>query len=223
MVTMPTNWVQYPDLTEIYVSSYCNDSYFNNPLETMRPLKAKTEFVFGTIKSIDRTYARLLQDSNFHHVASMINWSPFHSDTRTLELWWWKNPKPIDKSPILRPHSWKYNGAPLLLSKHCQASGCGMKLCNQFLAHRFVYRFFTLMRMPIEPNARQRAWLKRFHYHHIDTGTLASYWTNGFSPKAYSSNSEIDFWKQKGIHLDASVHIKMKPSEFDTYVRKVIK
>lgn len=155
-----SHYIQFPDLTEIYVSTYVGSKYNSSGGYIERQQfeitgNFETEFVFGTIlTSESRQYRKNLIGYGFQHVSSMINWSPFHLDCRALELWWWKNPNPTQLHPNPQPRYWD-SGYRGWLSKNCQASGCGLKLHNKYLAHRSVWRFHTLMRMPIKPTAKQ--------------------------------------------------------------------
>ena len=180
-------WVQHPDLTEEYCSSWHTN---------LRRLA--TEFAFCTATpSTDTALRALLVELGFKCVSSMNNW--FHyPNRRRIDLYWYKSPKPQAKPCALSEYHFG-GGTQRLL----QATGCGFALGSK-LQHEYYWRFHTLMRMPIKPSSKQLLWLDRCHYQKIDEGTLASYWVNGFDPAKYTWKLEEKYWKSLKVSVDAN-------------------
>lgn len=195
-------YVQFSDLIELNISSIATPTYTGGRYvwpDLIKPLEFKTEFIFGTLSRLSlHLYDKYLSQMGFERISSMINWSPLHTDTRIIDLFWLKNPNPTSPNRATRT---PWSGSSTWLSKHCQATGCGFKVLDCELQHRRNWRFHALMRMPIMPSPRQLWWLNRFHYRHIATGKLSSYWTNGWVPKEYTTEKELRYWRDNKVHL----------------------
>jgi hypothetical protein len=171
--------VQFPDLTEVLYA------------EGLRNIKDyKTEFVFY-LAARKESYNAL--DLGFKHVAAMNNWWPSHGgEVRQMSLYWLRNPNKV-KPQISAPKSWGARLASYYKNTPCEkhllqtaASGCGFKIGQVPLKASLYNRFFTLMRLPLVLSEVRRKWLTDHNYRHLDTGSMAQYWINGWDPKVYS-------------------------------------
>lgn len=180
-------YVQFPDLSELQCSSL---SY--------GPPFLQTEFVFGITApgSSDKTVF-CLEEIGFKHLSSMNNWWPSHAGEHRMLKFWWKRTE--NKLPVAcRRQKWKIYGEETLKfhSENTAYTGCGFKLGEIPLCRARFHQFFTLMRLPLQIVKFQEKWLERYHFRHIDTGTFAQYWVNGWKPKVYSVELENNYWKE---------------------------
>ena len=187
-------YVQYPDLTECSGMTYDHD-YPGRTVQGRLDC-IKTEFAFGVLAPGQKP--EFIQEMGFKHVSSMNNWWPTHrGQNRELKLMWRK----FDGRPLLdvaQRVQWHYNDPGdkfYPVAKDLSQSGCGLKLAQPPLKRASFYRYFTLLRMPLEPTRTQAIWLKHNHFRLLDTGTHASYWCNGWEPKKYDFKLEIEFFK----------------------------
>lgn len=193
---------QFQDLTEGH------GIYAPHPNTADNVRNIQTEFAFA-ISSPTQSGA-YLEKYGFAHLSSMNNWWPSHAgQSRELKFYWRKDPKApnLDKKPQRMNWGRDYYDSRKegKLSKQLALSGCGFKLATGPVTIKEHYRFFTLMRLPIEPTKTQKALLEKLHYRHIDTGRLASYWINGWKPEEFSFDKEYKFfgissaiWAQRG-------------------------
>jgi hypothetical protein len=184
---MNETYTQFQDLTEIpYI--------FNAP-----PLSGiKTEFVFF-LKALDKggKDAKALE-LGLKPVSSMNNWWPSHNgESRCLTLYWLKLPdRPNCQGAGVKRVRWEYAERGKWTSiKNLAASGCGFKIGEPPLQKRQYYKFFTLMRMPVKIKPIEKMWMTQNHFRLLDTGTMSSYWINGWDPKEYSHEMEYKFFK----------------------------
>jgi hypothetical protein len=214
-------YAQTVDLTEI--TSVMPLGTYNKNV-SFKDEELKTEFAFwlaapGHGKESFDEAVRL----GMNHVASMNNWWPSHcGQERELKLYWKHLPgkKNLEKPPKQFRWCWSghHYGRELMgtvagqysdarTEVVCQSlagSGCGFKLIDDSflqevdykcdLRARSYYKFFTLIRMPLELNEVQRNFMKEYHYHLLSNGKLAAYWVNGWQPKEYSIKKEYEFF-----------------------------
>lgn len=181
---------QFEDLTE-------GRGLFNCAGTTEENVKAiKTEFSFAV--AAPSQGGEYLEKYGFRHVSTMNNWWPTHAgQNRALKFFWRKDEKAPNLPKKPARISWQmgnYQDKAKRLALQLAHSGCGFKLCTPPVTMKDHYRFFTLMRLPIEPTDSQVKLLKKLNYRHLDTGRLASYWINGWEPKKYSFDREYDFF-----------------------------
>lgn len=192
------NCVHFPDLAELRSGNLGG----GEDLSTI-----PTEFVFCTTGTTVGSVSALLK-LGFEEVGAMKNWHWIHHNewTKPIRLFWKrihsvKEAKPYNK---LNPQhfsaahenicDYHRSQVPLL-----QRNGCGMKLGEKPTRHSF-YRYFGLLRLPIKPSKRQLRWLKYANYRLIATGSMASYWNNGWlSGDDWSVKKEKAFWVKRGI------------------------
>jgi hypothetical protein len=186
--------VQFPDLTE-----------WSGLGENHDPVHIRTEFAFGVAapgSSTDKLTA-----AGFQHVSSMNNWWPTHKgQDRELKLYW----KKFDDKGIVPELEftlkkwciWKAvedaevkADSTYCVKKDLAASGCGFKIAQPPLKRISFYRFFSLLRMPLQPMKVQVKWLGANHFRLLDTGTQASFWCNGWKPKEWDIKMEREFFK----------------------------
>lgn len=184
--------VQFPDLTEW---SGLGDDY--------DPKYVRTEFAFGV--AAPGSLTGNITAAGFQHVSSMNNWWPTHKgQDRELKLYW----KKFDGKGILPELEvtrkkwcvWKEEDAAkgdktYYVKKDLAASGCGFKIAQPPLKRISFYRFFSLLRMPLQPMKVQLKWLTTNHFRLLDTGTQASFWCNGWEPKEWDIKMERKFFK----------------------------
>jgi hypothetical protein len=200
---------QFSDVSEV-ISSY-------SVSETTK-LNCKTEFCFATTmphSSTDKLIA-----AGFTAISRMNNWYPSHAGhERAITFWWKKFLVPV--SPVKAERkSWGgfYNKK---IEKYLSASGCGFSIHSpkdlDDMPRDPFFRYFTLMRMPIEPSEQQYEWLEINHFRHITTGTQSSFWINGWDPAEYTWEREQEFFKSAGVNLcptyDDGIWLKEKAIE----------
>jgi len=186
----PQMYVQFPDLTEIHYH-YALTSCSKKTLEE----SVKTEFVFTLQSPVHSRggHGAVLHD--FKCVSSMRNWSKFHPDwdKRRLDLWW-KRIHPEAEPQESARYRWRtLESDP---TQRHQASGCGFRIAEPPLETRMFTKFFSLLRMPLEPRPIQLRWLANNNYRLIERGNLASYWVNGWNPLDYTMENEIEYWRK---------------------------
>lgn len=202
--------IQFPDLTE--VDGVCS-------LEAEEAESIDTEFAFGTSVNTHDSIADLnipIASMGFRALSSMNNWWFSHSgETRIVTLWWKRMCAREDSvQQISERTSWSEDNhftenkpyIPLT-----QASGCGFLLGEPPLRSEIYHRFFSLLRLPLQMSTLRTKWLSYHNYRHLDTGKYAQYWINGWSPERYSFDLEKDFWKGRGISLNAREDVPATP------------
>lgn len=180
-------FVQYPDLTECYNIGY----------EPVDVESIGTEFAFGVAAPGQRI--SILKEMGFEHVSSMNNWWPTHKgQDRELKLMWRKlEGRPNNPAKVKRLR-WGYGDSKDVfqyISKDLAYGGCGFKIAQPPLKRASFYRFFTLLRMPLQPTKVHHSWLKMNHFRLLDTGTLATFWCNGWDPNEWNIKKEREFFK----------------------------
>lgn len=184
--------VQFPDLTELMWGPYGR--------YTVPTFKTEFSFYIEAPGHTAEVHNNLTQ-AEFQPVSCMNNWWPSHcSRARKLVLWWRKHNKRAKPQPTTRA-KW------CTTLSHMAGSGCGFKIGELPLKANLFHRFFTLMRMPVEVSEDQQAWLKKHNFRHLDTGSLASYYVNGWDPTKYNLEAEFAYfgiteqwWKENGRH-----------------------
>lgn len=209
--------VQYPDLTECTSSSD-----FGNGGITFDRLHntIHTEFAFATTVH-HSTYINSnvigLQNMGFTAVSAMKNWHPAHNGAEYCLHFWWKRIH-TGADVLKQPTHRTYWGANHLenstnLKKYLGASGCGFKLGEPPLLRTQFFQFFTCLRMPLEPTKIQAAWLKGHNFRLVANGKWASFWINGWDPKAWTIENEHKYFSDRGfsLHSHEAGHLKRKP------------
>lgn len=204
--------IQYPDLMEVSSIAYDKDTLFKTQ---------GTEFAFNTClcnihQSVqDNEYGNSkrkneqmlsAEELGFKAISVMHNWWPSHyyeaDKGRPLVFYWQRLIDKVPdnhKFPIAKRKTWCYGAGRADYEFHeidLQSSGCGFKIGVPPLSINKFARFFTLLRMPIEPHKIQLGWLKQFNFRLIDTGKLASYWINGWPIETYNYRKiELPYFK----------------------------
>ena len=209
-------YVQYPDITEIAYLKGCGDAVAFGEKDV------KTEFMFWLQACDDGKKVPEADSLGLKRVSSMNNWWPSHcGQERKLTLWWRHLPgkKNVDKPGALRRWCSRGNYHANFMNQEyapngvvtdiiCQSlagSGCGFKLIDKTflkdcdykcdLRARSFYRFFTLIRMPLELNKKEAKFMEDYNYRLLDTGKLATYWVNGWPSEKYSIKEEYKFFE----------------------------
>jgi hypothetical protein len=191
---LPTMYIQFPDLTELFAGSL-DPGAIN--LQSF-----KTEFIFAVSapNANDRTVEGL-REVGLKHLSSMKNWWPSHRDEeeRTLKFWWKKTSLKTPYIGAIR-QKWEYSSPNLAGEeaehfKHTAFTGCGFKIGELPLRAARFHQFFTVMRLPLKLVGFQKRWLERYHFRHVDTGTFAQYWVNGWKPEEYTVDLEMEYWR----------------------------
>lgn len=189
---------QFPDLTEIKYTSVVTQ-------EDIR--EVKTEFMF--FLKAPHSSGIPAEGLGLKPVSMMNNWWPSHNgENRALTLYWARVPHSEGIPQLAERKRWEYSSTEAYadIEQHLAASGCGLKIGEPPLEVALFHRFFTLMRMPVEVKLIQKRWLTKHNYRLLDTGKLASYWVNGWSPEEYSHAKEYAYfgtsqkeWREKGM------------------------
>lgn len=180
----PSMTVQYPDLTEIARVDGLQYCTAQRLLE-----EVKTEFVFTIQAPSTQNLTHELIRHGFTQVSSMRNYYRSHPEERRLNFWWKRvhpNAEPQKSGRI----SWGGSEEGGYFSH----GGCGFKLNNKL--HKAFKKFFSLLRMPLDPTKFQLQWLKINNYRLIEKGNMASFYVNGFDPDTYSFQTEADYWRK---------------------------
>lgn len=198
---------QFKDLTEVPHMNLCyypKKSIQKEMYETLRD-KIETEFTFWVASvEADLDYAL---EAGFKPVSKMNNWWPSHNgEDRPMTLMWLKLPDKKNLAVAPQRNRWYYDRhyyggryTPILVN--LAGSGCGFKLAdNPVLGRRTMkptgfYRFFTLLRMPLKLGAIQQKWMTLNNFRLLDTGTMSTYWVNGWEPEKYDIYEEYKFFK----------------------------
>ena len=190
----------YPDLTEVEGKGlFLPESSQPNP-EVNR---IKTEFVFYLAAGAMWDEGVFIS-CGFVPIARMNNWWPSHrGEIRPLTLWWKRNknferhPRPQRRIWMDEPFFFKdRQGRGLEYYHHLTtaSSGCGFKIGELPFRKNQFYRFFTLYRIPLNSPPEVLETLKTHNYKHVDTGTEAEYWVNGWDPATYDIHKEFAFF-----------------------------
>lgn len=75
-------------------------------------------------------------------------------------------------------------------------SGCGFKIAEAPLLTEKYHKCFTLLRMSKEIDGIQTKWLNDHNFRMIAEGTFANFWINGWDPKAWTYENEIEYFNQ---------------------------
>lgn len=208
--------VQFPDLAEV---QFMRESYCGSSGMTKEYLDAiKTEFIFF-VKA--NGVSPTAEEWGLKPVSCMNNWYTAHrTEARRMTLYWMRNPNYTEEPQtptriswgINRPYDDKYIPYVLDRTKLTQdsflaASGCGFAIGEPPFVPRLFHRFHTLMRIPVEVKPIEKRWLVKHNYRLLDTGKLASYWVNGWTPKEYTYEKECAYFK---VHADWS---KIEPKK----------
>lgn len=189
---------QFIDLTEVR-----GISNFRHQPCMLRFKEIPTEFVFAVsaLYTYEDDVSRLAE-LGFKAVSTMNNWFPSHSyEVRPLTLHWLKLREKQASVPSPIREKWQYV-SDSEYAKHCvdmAISGCGFKIAEgPPLSRTRFHKFFTLIRMPLMPLGLHVAWLKKHNFRQIDTGSLSSYWVNGWDPKTYNYDAiEKPYWAKR--------------------------
>jgi hypothetical protein len=165
----------------------------------------KTEFAFhlsaSQANNFDATKAGM------QAVSVMNNWWPTHNgEERKLTLYWAKLKDKPNIQEVVEPRRWNFGEYKFMsIQKELAGSGCGFKLIEPPIVRARHWMYFTLVRLPLQINKVRERLLKALNYRHLDTGTMAQYWINGWDPKTYSIEKEYEFfntsqeeWEKKG-------------------------
>jgi hypothetical protein len=191
--------IQFPDLAEVF---YLQNTYYRNGVTIEDINTIKTEFIFNTMALTQNNgYAKKL---GFLPVSCMNNWWSSHKgEKRRMTLYWMRNPNFTGEPQVAKRVRWNYTGndenihiprAEIGDYPHLAASGCGFKIGNAPFSAKLFHRFFTVMRLPLEIDVKQKRWLKAHNFRHLDTGQLASYYVNGWKPDEYSVKEEFKYF-----------------------------
>jgi hypothetical protein len=195
---------QFPDLTEI---NYMRDSWKTAYVTPKHLEEIKTEFIFF-VKATGVSDNAV--ELGFKPVSAMNNWYCAHrAEKRRMMFYWMRNPNPQVEPQKPRRTSWGINRGmenypphipdrkTLSQDQFLAASGCGFMIGEPPFVWDLMHRFHTLMRMPIKVPQPQVEELVKHGYRLLDTGSLASYWINGWLPDEYSFKKECRYFKCK--------------------------
>ena len=199
---------QYPDLTELVSSIHFADDRITP--EVVQKLIA-TEFAFATTVNHDGSWtdgpgiAGLIRNG-FEPLSCMKNWFDSHSDDKWGIVFWWKRIHAFDVRPqqAERAH---WGIAP----NDLHLSGCGFKIGEPPLLSERFFRYFSLLRMPLDTSKVQLRWLETHNYRMIAMGQFANYWVNGWDPKVWTYEKEIEYFQSRKVSIDARTKVIEPP------------
>jgi hypothetical protein len=211
----------FPDLTEVhgvtttasgkenpkvarYGLSYSDPDYYSKLYLPYSDDMIKTEFAFA-VSSPGEGWKEGAGKCGYKPIACKNNWYQGHwGQERALTFLW----KKLEGKPNVPGAKREYGWAGF--KSRITQGGCGFKVGEPPLRRLDYFRYFTLLRLPIEPTIFQARWLKAYGFNLVDVGTLSSYYVNGWKPEEYS-------WKlEKKVCGDwpAREHSSLRTHEF---------
>lgn len=155
---------------------------------------AGTEFAFATTAEYQNTenaspqVGIALTALGWIPVGKRLNWSRWHNGSPPVTIWFRHLVPGASQQPGPR-RRYAGNTAETLggYCKHHVAYSCGAKLID---AVGRPGPYVALWRRPVELRPRQLSLMKTRGWRHVATGSLASYWVNGFTPDEWTIGAD---------------------------------